>query len=197
MMFTGIIKHQGRFLGYRQGRQEMGLESPDLAGRLAVGDSLAVNGVCLSVTAKERQTLWFNLARETLARTTLGRQRPGDLLNLEPSLTLATPLSGHLVTGHIDAKAKVLRVSESRPGKRMTISLPAGSRPFLVAQGSVAVDGVSLTVAAVAASSFEVELIPLTLKESTLGRLRPGHEVNLEYDIIGKYVYNCLNREKR
>jgi riboflavin synthase len=196
-MFTGIIKHQGRFLGYRQGRQEMGLESPDLAGRLGVGDSLAVNGVCLSVTAKERQTLWFNLARETLARTTLGRQRPGDPLNLEPSLTLETPLSGHLVTGHIDAKAKVLRVAESRPGKRLTISLPPESRPFLVPQGSVAVDGVSLTVAAVGASSFEVELIPLTLKESTLGRLRPGDEVNLEYDIIGKYVYNCLNREKR
>jgi len=196
-MFTGIIKHQGRFLGFKQGRQEMGLEAAGLADRLEVGDSLAVNGVCLSLKAKERGALWFNLAQKTLAQTTLGRLKPGHPLNLEPSLTLATPLGGHLVTGHIDAKAKVLRMADRRPGKRMTLSRPPESRPFLVDKGSVAVDGVSLTVAAAGGSSFEVELIPLTLQDTTLGRLRPGDEVNLEYDIIGKYVYNWLNREKR
>ena len=116
-MFTGIIKHQGRFLGFRQGRQEMGLEAAGLADRLEAGDSLAVNGVCLSLKAKERGALWFNLAQETLAKTTLGRLRPGHPLNLEPPLTLATPLGGHLVTGHIDAKAKVLRMADRRPEK--------------------------------------------------------------------------------
>jgi riboflavin synthase len=196
-MFTGIIKHQGRFLGFKRGRQEMGLEAAGLAGRLEVGDSLAVNGVCLSLKAMERDALWFNLAQETLAKTTLGRLKPGDLLNLEPSLTLATPLGGHLISGHIDAKAKVLRLTDRPPGKRLVLSLPPDSRPFLVEKGSVAVDGVSLTVASVGASSFEVELIPLTLGATTLGRSRPGGEVNLEYDIIGKYVYNYLNREKR
>jgi len=196
-MFTGIIKLQGRFLGFRNGRREMGLEAAGLAGRLEVGDSLAINGTCLSLKAKERAALWFNLAQETLAKTTLGRLRPGDPLNLEPSLTLATALGGHLLTGHVDAQSRVLKLADRPPGKRMTLALPPGSRPFLVDKGSVAVDGVSLTVAAVGASSFEVELIPLTLENTTLGRRRPGDEVNLEYDILGKYVYNCLNRDKR
>lgn len=196
-MFTGIIQHQGRLVGYGRGRQELTLESAALADRLNAGDSLAVNGVCLTLTAKDQAHLVFNLSQETIARTTLGGLRAGSLLNLELPLTLASPLSGHLVTGHVDYMGKAIRIVDRRPGKRISVSLPPSARPLVVSKGSVAVDGVSLTVAAVGSSSFDVELIPLTLRETTLGRMRPGEAVNVECDILGKYVYNWLSKGKR
>ncbi|OGD10309.1 MAG: riboflavin synthase subunit alpha [Candidatus Aminicenantes bacterium RBG_13_62_12] len=196
-MFTGMIQHQGRFLRYGRGKQEMTLESAALGEQLKAGDSLSVNGVCLTLTAKDKSGLVFNLSQETLSRTTLGGLTAGAPLNLELPLTLNTPLSGHLVTGHVDYRGKVVRLVERRPGRRMSVSLPPAARPLAVLKGSVAVDGVSLTVASVGASFFEVELIPLTLRETTLGRLRPGDAVNVECDIIGKYVYNRLSRGKR
>ena len=146
-MFTGIISHQGRFRGYRKGRSEMAVEAPGLAAKLAAGDSVAVNGVCLTLVGTDRDALRFDLSRETLAKSTLGALKPGDLLNLELPLTLATPLSGHLVSGHVDGVGTVVRVSSRPPGKRLAISFPAALRPFFVPKGSVAVDGVSLTIA--------------------------------------------------
>lgn len=196
-MFTGIISHQGIFHGYRKGRSELVLEAPGLAAKLAAGDSLAVNGVCLSLVAADRGGLHFNVSMETLEKTTLGALRPGDGLNLELPLTLAAPLGGHLVSGHVDAVGKVLKIAARPPGKRLTVSFPSALRPFLVPKGSVAVDGVSLTVASVGPSSFEVELIPLTLGGSNLGRLRAGAGVNLECDMVGKYVYNWVSRGRK
>lgn len=195
-MFTGIISHMGIFKEYRSGRQEMAIEAPDLASRLEIGDSLAVNGVCLSLTRKEKNMLFFDLSRETISRTTLGSLRRGDALNLELSLTLSSPLSGHLVTGHIDSTGKILSVQKRGEGKRVTVSFPPELRPYFIAKGSVAIDGVSLTIANMKLSSFEVELIPITMKNSNLGLLKAGHAVNIECDIIGKYVYNWLSKTK-
>jgi len=196
-MFTGIITHQGLFGGWRRGRRELLVEAPELAVKLRPGGSLAVDGVCLSLVDAEKDSLRFALSQETLARTTLGAVRPRQRLNLELPLTLAAPLGGHLVTGHVDAVGKVLRTAERRPGRRLTVSYPPGLRPFLVPKGSVAVNGVSLTVAALTASSMDIELIPLTMEGTNLGALRAGAAVNIECDIIGKYVYNWLVNERR
>ncbi len=195
-MFTGIIHHLGRLVGYRQGRQVIIIEAPTLPGPLVRGESLCVNGVCLSVETHEQTRLSFQLSAETRERTNLGSLRPGDLLNLELSLTLQAPLSGHLVTGHVDGLGTVRELKKRGQGKRMTISFPAELQPFLVPKGSVAVNGVSLTIASLSGSFFEVELIPLTLEKTNLGQLKPGDKVNLEGDIIGKYVYNYLSKRK-
>jgi riboflavin synthase len=196
-MFTGIIKYMGLFKGYRSGKQEMALEEPSVAGRLELGESLAVNGVCLSLIQKDRDTLFFNLSEETLKRTTLGKLRPKQLLNLELPLSLSTPLSGHLVTGHIDDVGNILRIKAMGKGKRIAISFHSELRPYFVPKGSVAVDGVSLTVADLSPSTFDVEIIPVTLKESNLETLRRGDAVNIECDILGKYVYNWISKNPR
>jgi len=193
-MFTGIISHQGRFLRYRKGRSEMAVEAPELAARLAPGDSIAVNGVCLTLAGTDRDALRFDLSRETVAKTTLGALEPRTRLNLELPLTLATPLGGHLVSGHVDGLGRVARVTTRIPGRRLAVSFPAALRPFLVPKGSIALDGVSLTIASLGPSSFEVELIPTTLASTNLGGLRGGARVNLECDMVGKYVYNWLSR---
>ena len=196
-MFTGIIAYSGLFNGYRQGKKELALEASALSGRLAVGDSLAANGVCLSLIRTDGRLLVFNLSRETLDRTNLGSLRPGEELNLELPLTLATPLSGHLVSGHADFKARLLRAAPRKPGKRLTFSLPREFRPYFIPKGSVAVNGVSLTVAALNPAAFEVEIIPITLEKSNLRRLKAGDEVNIECDMVGKYVYNWLTQTNK
>jgi len=189
-MFTGIITHTGSFRAYAQGKSQICIQAPLLADRLNLGDSLAVNGVCLSMIRREREELCFNLSSETLKKTTLGSLKKGELLNLELPLTLSSPLGGHLVTGHIDGIGKVNRVIPKSGGKRFLVSFPPELRPYFVPKGSVALDGVSLTTAALTRSTLEVEAIPITLAQSTLGSWKPGRTVNLECDIIGKYVYN-------
>ena len=193
-MFTGIIVSTGLFKGYRRGRHEMQLEAADLAPKLEPGASLAVNGVCLSLVRKDNGTLAFDLSQETLGRTNLGALRPGARLNLELPLTLGSLVSGHLVSGHIDAVGKVVRLVEKRPGKRLLISFPSDLRPYFVPKGSVAVNGVSLTIAALEGARLETELIPLTLKGTNLGDLRGGDPVNLECDMVGKYAYNWFSQ---
>jgi riboflavin synthase len=193
-MFTGIITSTGLFQGYRQGRREILVEVPDAAPKLEKGSSLAVDGVCLSLVRRDGSGLVFGLSKETLERTTLGLLRTGARLNLELPLTPSSLLSGHIVSGHADAVGKVVRLVAKRPGKRMTISFPRELRPFFVPKGSVAVNGVSLTVADLGEDTFDAELIPLTLEGTNLGRLRAGDAVNLECDMLGKYVYNYLKR---
>lgn len=195
-MFTGIIHHQGIFKGYRQGKQEIAVEAPPQFPFLEVGESVALSGVCLSLTKREGNIVFFNLSQETLRKTNLGSLKTGERMNLELPLTLQSPLSGHLVTGHIDGKGKVLRITDRKPGKRFTVSFPPELRPYFIPQGSVAVNGVSLTIADLRPSSFDVELIPLTIEKSNLGDLKRGEEVNLECDILGKYVYNWKSRGK-
>lgn len=196
-MFTGIIGQVGRFAGFRRGRQEMGIEAPGLEGKLNPGDSVSVDGVCLTVLGREAQTFYFNVSRETLSKTSLAELKPRAAVNLEIPLTPATMLGGHLVSGHVDYKGRVLKVIERRPGKRMAVSFPREFRRYFIPKGSVAVNGVSLTLARLETSYFEVELIPATLQGSNLGSLRAGSAVNVECDMIGKYVYNALLKNDR
>ncbi len=195
-MFTGIIQHQGIFKGYRTGQQELAVEVSASFPVLQEGESVAVEGVCLSLLRREANTLLFNLSQETRTRTNLGSLRAKARLNLELPLTLQSPISGHLVSGHIDGVGRVLRAVKRAPGHRLSISFPRELRPFLIPQGSVAVNGVSLTVASLKPTSFEVELIPLTIAKSNLAELGIGRLVNLECDMIGKYVYNWASRRK-
>jgi len=193
-MFTGIISSIGVFQGYRHGRREILVEAPDAAPKLEIGASLAIDGVCLSLVRRDGSGLVFGLSKETFERTTLGLLRTGDRLNVELPLTPSSLLSGHLVTGHVDAVGKIARLAAKPPGKRMTVSFPGELRPYFVPKGSVAVNGVSLTVASLGTDAFETELIPLTLEGTNMGRLRAGDSVNLECDMLGKYVYNYLKK---
>ena len=194
-MFTGIVQSSGRFRGFAKGRTELLVEAPGLA--VEIGGSVAVDGVCLSLIRREAALLAFNLSQETLSRTTLGRIQPEARLNLELPLTLASPLGGHLMSGHVDFVGTLKRAQAKVPGKRLVFGLPAEFRPYFIPKGSVAVNGVSLTVAALGRTTFEAELIPVTLNKSNLSSLRPGAEVNVECDMVGKYVYNWISQGKR
>jgi riboflavin synthase len=196
-MFTGIITHEGRFRGFRKGRGELALETSGLTGRVTVGDSVSVDGVCLTIIRKDARLIFFNLSRETLDRSTLGALRAGDIVNLELPLTLAAPVGGHLVSGHVDFTAKLLKSTPRKPGRRLQFSLSREFRPFFIPKGSAAVNGVSLTVAALDAASFEVEVIPVTLEKTNLGRLKPGDSANVECDMLGKYVYNFISSRNK
>lgn len=196
-MFTGIIQHLGLFKGFHRGKREFAVESPALASQIQIGDSLAVNGVCLSLIKRQKDLLFFSLSEETLQKTNLGSLRQRDKLNLELPLTLSSPLGGHMVTGHVDAHGKVDKIQKKKNGAQITVTFPPEISRFLIPKGSVALNGVSLTIAELQSSSFEVELIPITLKNSNLGELKRGDEVNIECDMIGKYVYNWLVEEKK
>jgi riboflavin synthase len=195
-MFTGIIHHLGQFKGYRRGKQEIVVEVPPSLPRVETGESIAVNGVCLSLVKREKDTSFFNLSQETRQRTTLGSLRPGERLNLEQPLTLSSLLNGHLITGHVDSRGKVLKIIKRERGMRLTVSYPPELRPYFIPQGSVALNGVSLTIVDLGPSCFEVELIPITLENSNLEDLKRGDSVNIECDMIGKYVYNWILKEK-
>jgi len=189
-MFTGIINHLGYFKEYGLGKTVLSIEAPSVASKLAIGESLAINGVCLSLIKKEKNILSFNISEETYRHTNLGSLRRKDMLNLELPVTLSTPLSGHMVTGHVDTTGKILKIVLSGKGKRFTFSFPEKLRFYFVPKGSVCINGISLTIAAISSLSFEIELIPITLENTNLGFLRAGDTVNIESDIIGKYVYN-------
>ena len=195
-MFSGIVEERGRVVDRRAG--------PD-GGRLVVacrtvlpdsppGASVAVNGVCLTVVERGPEALAFDLAPETLARSALGDLAPGDPVNLERPVTLATRLGGHLVQGHVDGVGRVLRVERRGPGAWMTVRLPEGLSRYVVEKGSIAVDGVSLTVAAVDGDRVGVALVPHTLAATTLGARREGDPVNLEVDVMAKYLEALVGR---
>jgi riboflavin synthase len=196
-VFTGIVIETGRLIadpapsGQGGVRLEIGL-SPALAGRLAVGDSLAVGGVCLTVTEKGEERVTVELSPETLSRTTLGGLRGGDAVNLESALCMGDPLGGHWVQGHVDGTARVVDRRDLAEHRVLAFSIPLDLAPMLVEKGSVTVDGVSLTVSALLPDRFEVALIPHTLEVTTLSDLAPGDGVNLEVDILGKYVHRIL-----
>lgn len=190
-MFTGIVEARGRV---RSANGRLKVEAGPLAGSVAIGDSVAVNGVCLTVAELAQGDLTFDLAGETLDRTTLGSLSAGDPVNLERPVTLLTRLGGHLVQGHVDGTGTVEHIEGGQGGTTMRISIPEALRPYLVEKGSIAVDGVSLTVAALAEGSFTVALVPHTLAATTLGTIERGHEVNLEVDVLAKYVESLLGR---
>jgi riboflavin synthase len=189
-MFTGIVEERGRVrsLEARGSGARLMVESSTVVSDTQPGGSVAVNGVCLTAVEVADDALSFDLAPETMARSALSRLRPGDPVNLERPLTLATRLGGHIVQGHVDGVGRIRRVERDGEGATMRVAVPETLRPYLVEKGSVAVDGVSLTVAALDGETFDVALIPHTLSATTLGERRPGDEVNLEADMLAKYV---------
>jgi riboflavin synthase len=189
-MFTGIVEEVGVVTGMDWRRAAMRLEVRAArtleSGEL--GASLAVNGVCLTVVGRRPDGLAFDLGPETLASTALGTLTPGNGVNLESPLRLGALVGGHLVLGHVDGVGTVEDVTRVESTARVRITLPGPLEPYLVPKGSVAVEGVSLTVADLQPGRFEVMLIPHTLETTTLGQLWVGQAVNIETDVIGKYV---------
>jgi riboflavin synthase len=187
-MFTGIVQAVGRIV--RTNPLEVECAGLDLDG-VAVGDSICVQGVCLTVTAVSARGFTADVSEETL-RVTTGLDQPG-AVNLEKSLTVGDKLGGHLVTGHVDAEGEVIR----RQGTVVAFRLPKTLRRYVASKGSICVDGVSLTVNRVDGDQFEVNIIPHTLDVTTLSRLQPGAKVNLEVDILARYLERILHDEAR
>lgn len=197
-MFTGLIEAVGSLAGQRRNGVSVSLEvvAPLPSGEVAVGDSIAVNGACLTVTALSGDRFTFDVSPETTARTTFQGMLPGSPLNIERALRMGGRLDGHLVTGHIDCVGRLER-SESRGNTRfLTFVIPAEHAGMLVEKGSVAIDGISLTVNSVTGDRFSVAIIPHTLEKTTLASLSVGQPVNIETDIIGKYVARLLSARK-
>jgi riboflavin synthase len=198
-MFTGIVRERGRVTAADRGSEGLRLvvDPGALAGAAAVGDSVAVNGVCLTAVAVDGTAFAFDAVPETLGRSTLGSLKAGDLVNLEPALRAGEPLGGHIVQGHVDAVGRIRSVDPEGEGARIWIDVRDSVLRLCVEKGSVAVDGISLTVADLDESGFAVALVPHTLSATTLGMRRPGDEVNLEADILAKYVERLLAARAR
>jgi riboflavin synthase len=189
-MFTGIVRELGTVETFDGSR--LVVVAPETAATAALGDSVAVAGVCLTVVANENGRLAFDAVPETLSRTALGGLRRDGAVNVEPSLRVGDPLGGHVVQGHVDAVGRVRSVTPEGDGRRVWVDAPESVVRYCIEKGSVAVDGVSLTIAAFDDDGFEVALIPHTLAVTTLGSLEPGDEVNLEADVLGKVVERLL-----
>jgi riboflavin synthase len=189
-MFTGIVREVGTVAAFDGSR--LVVAGAETAASSAVGDSVSVAGVCLTVVETEAGTLAFDVVPETLARTALGRLEPGDAVNLEPALRVGDPLGGHIVQGHVDAVGRVRSVAPEGDSRRIWFDGPEILVRYCLEKGSIAVDGVSLTVAAFDDDGVEVALIPHTLEVTTLGRLEPGDEVNLEADVLAKVVERLM-----
>jgi riboflavin synthase len=190
-MFTGLISDLGTVerIEPRDGGARIALRPRSLPVEdLALGESIACSGACLTVAARGEGLAAFDAVPETLSRTTLGSWRPGTAVNLERALRLSDRLGGHLVAGHVDAVGEVLSRAAEGQGARLAISLPEPIAALVAEKGSIAVDGVSLTVARARRDRFEVALIPETLARTTLGQARPGTRVNLEADVIARHV---------
>jgi riboflavin synthase len=193
-VFTGIVKYIGQVADVEASASGIRLRvrCAVAAERLAVDDSISVAGVCLTVIARDADGFDLDVVPETLSRTTLGLARPGSSVNLELAVTMDTALGGHLVQGHVDGTALLVARNAIGGGAELTFQLPPELARYIVPKGFIAVDGVSLTVASVAAGAFEVALIPHTAQRTTLGALLPGAEVNLEVDVLAKYVERLL-----
>jgi riboflavin synthase len=193
-MFTGIVREVGIVRSVDGGGDgvRLAVEAPRTASQAGPGDSVSIAGVCLTVTANVDGALAFDAVPETLRRSSLGRLTAGDRVNLEPALRAGEPLGGHVVQGHVDGVGRVQAVEPEGEGVRLVVEAPPELLRYLVEKGSVAVEGVSLTVAELADDGFAIALIPHTLAATTLGDLAPGDPVNLEVDVLAKYVERLL-----
>jgi riboflavin synthase len=186
-MFTGIVRERGRVAALDEGPDGLRLEidAPDTAAQLQIGDSVSISGACLTATAVSDGSFSVTAVAETLARTTLGRLSESDEVNLETAARIGDPLGGHFVQGHVDGLGRVASLGDEG---RLWVEAGSEILRYCVEKGSIAVDGVSLTIAGLRDGAFEVALIPHTLEVTTLGALQPGDEVNLEVDVLAKYV---------
>jgi riboflavin synthase len=197
-LFTGLIQELGEIssVEMRSGGAILSLKSNEVALSAKQGDSISVNGVCLTVVGKNSNILSFDLSEETLRSTNLGSLKTGDIVNLEPSLSFDSKIGGHFVTGHVDATGKIRSKVNIGDMLKIEIEVPTTVMNFLVEKGSVAVDGISLTVVDILKDSFIVVIIPHTAKLTTIGFKCSGDTVNIEADILGKYVIRFLNRKE-
>ncbi len=195
-MFTGIVEELGTVesVELREGAARLVVRGPIAVDGTKPGDSIAVNGCCLTAVELTPATFAADVVAETLDRTSLGALAAGDRVNLERPVTLADRLGGHLVQGHVDGTARVVERVPATGGERVRVELPADLARYVVEKGSITVDGVSLTVAAVDAGTFTVALIPATLEHTTLGLRTAGDVVNLEVDVLAKYVERLLGQ---
>ena len=194
-MFTGIIQSVGRIarLEPRGGDLRLHVDTADLdLADVQLGDSIAVSGVCLTAVTLEARGFSADVSNETLSLTTLGGLKAGDPVNLEKALRLADRLGGHLVSGHVDGLGKVVSIAPDGRSQRWTFEVPANLARYIAAKGSVCIDGVSLTVNAVRGVEIELMLIPHTLEITTLSALRPGTTLNLEVDLLARYVESVM-----
>lgn len=189
-MFTGIIEEVGRVVAFAPAKEAWALQiaASLVPGDVALGDSVAVNGCCLTVTRFDAGHLWFDVLEETRRLTVFNDLRPGSLVNLERSLKPDSRMGGHFVSGHIDGLGRVEVFEPRGKDHYLRVTAPAGLGRYLVSKGSVAIDGISLTVAEVAGDSFAVWLIPHTLAATNLREQKAGGGVNLEFDLLAKYV---------
>lgn len=193
-MFTGIIEELGSVRGIEERGENARIV---IAARVVTegtqhGDSIAVNGVCLTALDLQPDSFAADVSRETLLRSTLGRLRPGAPVNLERAVTPATRLGGHIVQGHVDARGRFIGVEDHGESWTVRISYPKEIARYLVFKGSVAVEGISLTIAALTDEYFEIAIIPKTWEVTNLSHLKPGDNVNIEVDILGKYIERLL-----
>jgi riboflavin synthase len=196
-MFTGIILATGRVtsVAHTGGDLELGIDAAGLdVARIAIGDSVSVQGVCLTVTRKENTCIYADVSRETLAKTTLGGVAAGSRVNLEPSLRAGDALGGHMVSGHVDAVAKLSKADQDARSRSLEFELPEGLARFVAPKGSICIDGVSLTVNNVNGRRFDVNIIPHTQAVTTLGALRVGDEVNIEIDVVARYLARLMTK---
>lgn len=193
-MFTGIIETVGTVTGVQStdlGRR-LTIQCPEIMDGVKVGDSIAINGTCLTATEVRSDGFATEAVAETLEKTSTGSLEVGHSVNVERPMQANGRFDGHIVQGHVDGTAKILAIDPEGDGVRVTIALPESLSRYLVAKGSVTVDGISLTIAAMTDDSFQIALIPHTLSETVMGVRRPGDTVNLEVDVIAKYVERLL-----
>ena len=195
-MFTGLIEEVGSVLAFetKNSGTRLQIAAPRLSEQIQIGDSVAVNGCCLTVAAHRGDQLFFDLLEETLERTNLKTLRRADRVNLERALPADGRLGGHFVQGHIDCAARICTLAETGADLRLEVELPAAFAHYVVGKGSIAVNGVSLTVAELSPQSFAVWIIPHTRMETNLGTARADDLVNLEFDVLAKYVERMLDR---
>lgn len=196
-MFTGLVECTGTVIGFEEtkGGRRFTIRAPEMD--LTRGESLAVNGCCLTASTFEGEQITFDLLNETLLRTNLGTLKPGSRVNLERALAADARLGGHFVQGHVDGTAPVLRIESAGPDLGLYFSLPESAEQYFVSKGSIAVNGVSLTIAALDSNTFGVWIIPHTRELTNLGNLRVGDFVNLEFDMLAKYIERLVSLRGR
>ncbi len=196
-MFTGIVEEIGtidELKGSRNGARRFYIKCRVVLEDLKIGDSLAVNGVCLTVVEKSKGSISVEAVEETIKKTTLGSYKPGDSLNLERAVRLTDRLGGHIVQGHVDATGKVVSIDRLPMSRMYRFKIPRGLMKYIIPVGSIAVNGVSLTVAEKLSESFRVAVIPHTFDNTCFKFLRVGSEVNIEIDMIAKYVESIMKK---
>ena len=198
-MFTGIIKETGTIKQITDKGQDIEFEviSSVLIKDVKTGDSIAINGICLTVKSFDGDSFTFDVSSSTLAHTNLAELKTGDKVNLEDSLTPSDKLGGHFVSGHIDCTAKVIGIEKTGRAYEITFDLPSEAAPFITERGSVAIDGISLTVTEVTGDSFKVVIIPHTFENTILGSKGTGSSVNIEVDMLARYIANYLNNKQK